>query len=75
MKKDTKKEKKIGEQQGYSEYQEMLQEARQIVQSARKDYLTYLGTSEKTILDLATKIAEKIIGTKIEENEDYFMFS
>lgn len=67
-----KEGKKIGEQQGYSEYQEMLQEARQVVQSARKDYLTYLGTSEKTILDLATKIAKKIIGTKIEENKDYF---
>ena len=36
------------------------------------DYLTYLETSEKTILDLAIKIAKKIIGTKIEENKDYF---
>ena len=64
--------KKIGEQKGYSEYQDLLQEARQVVQSARKDYQAYLETSEKTILDLATKIAKKIIGTKIEENNDYF---
>ena len=62
----------IGKQQGYSEYREMFKEAQRYVQTAKKDYITYLDTSEKTILDLATKIASKIIGTKIEENEDYF---
>jgi len=67
-----KEGKEIGEQKGYTEYQDLLQEARQVVQSSRKDYQTYLETSEKTILDLATKIAAKIIGTKIEENKDYF---
>jgi len=62
-----------GQQQGYSEYQDKLKEAQQIVKAAKTDYTTYLETSEKTILDLATKIAKKVIGTKIEENGCSFL--
>ena len=68
-----KEGKAKGEQQGYSEYQEMLKEARQIIQSARKDYVAYLETSEKAILDLSTEIAKKIMGAEIEGNKDFFL--
>lgn len=62
-----------GKRQGYLEYQELLKDARQIIQAAKDDYHAYLETSEKTILDLSITIAKKILGTKIEESGDYFI--
>ena len=35
--------------------------------------ISYLESSEKTILDLALKIASKIVGTKIEDDQEYFL--
>lgn len=62
-----------GQRQGYLEYQGLLKDAQKIIQAAKHDHHAYLETSEKTILDLSIHIAKKILGTKIEENGDYFI--
>lgn len=62
-----------GQQEGFFQYQQFITEAQQIVQTAKQDYLAYLETSEKTILDLAVAVAEKIVATKIEDHENYFL--
>ncbi len=61
-----------GQQQGYSEYHKHIKEAREIVAAAKDDYTAYLEASEKVILDMAIKIAEKIVARKIEDDE-YFV--
>ena len=61
-----------GKQQGYSEYRKLIEEAREIIAAAKDDYTAYLDASEKVILDMAVKIAEKIVARKIEDDE-YFM--
>ena len=44
-----------------------------MITAAKKDYQAYLESSEKTILELALKIARKIIATKIEDDQEYFL--
>ncbi|MBB6443842.1 flagellar assembly protein FliH [Bacillus benzoevorans] len=61
-----------GQQQGYAEYRGLIQEARQIIEAAKKDYTAYLEASEKVILDIGVKIAGKIMAHKIED-DDYFL--
>ena len=61
-----------GQQQGYSEYRKLIEEAWEIIAAAKDDYTAYLDASEKVILDMAVKIAEKIVARKIEDDE-YFM--
>lgn len=62
-----------GESKGYSEYKEKLMHAEQLIRSAKQDYLAYLESSENTILDLAVRMAEKIVNKKIEDDEAYFI--
>jgi flagellar assembly protein FliH len=62
-----------GQQEGFSQYQEYIVEAQEVIQAAKKDYISYLETSEQTILDLATAIAEKVVASKIEEDGGYFL--
>lgn len=62
-----------GQQQGYSEYRHLIQEARQIIEAAKNDYTAYLEASEKVILDIAVKIAGKITAHKIEDDEYFLM--
>ena len=47
--------------------------AQKVIKAAKNDYQSYLESSEKTILELALKIASKIVGTKIEDNQEYFL--
>jgi flagellar assembly protein FliH len=62
-----------GKRQGYAEYHELIEEAQQIIAAAKKDNITYLEASEKTILNLAVKIAGKIVASKIDEEESSFL--
>ena len=66
MKKGTERRRK-GEQQGYSEYRKVTRKPDKLFEVQEEDYTTYLETSEKTILDMAVKIAEKIVGTKMKK--------
>ena len=62
-----------GKAQGYAEYHVLIEEARQIIAAAKKENITYLEASEKTILDLAVKIAGKIVASKIDEEENSYL--
>lgn len=62
-----------GQRQGYLEYQEHVNTARQIIKTAKDDYLSYLEASEKTILDLSLNIVEKVVAKKMEENGEFFL--
>jgi len=62
-----------GESSGYKEYQAFILDAKKVIESAKNDYQSYLEAAEKTILDLAIGVANKIVSLKIEENQDYFV--
>ena len=64
---------KEGESQGYAEYQSYITDAQKVIKVQKMIINLILESSEKTILDLALKIARKIVGTKIEENQEYFL--
>lgn len=62
-----------GRRQGYEEMKEIIAEARRVVDQSKIDYRQKVESSESTILDLALKVAETIIGRAIEEKEEYFL--
>ena len=62
-----------GKGQGYAEYAELINEARQIIISAKKEYTAYLDASEKIILYLGMKTAEKILAIKLSEDPESFL--
>jgi flagellar assembly protein FliH len=62
-----------GKDQGYKEYQEALSFAKEVVQLSKKDYQQQIDSAEKTILSIGIKVAERIIGQKLEENESVFL--
>ncbi|RFU71285.1 flagellar assembly protein FliH [Peribacillus saganii] len=61
-----------GQQQGYKEMAESIAFAKDIVQSSKNDYRIKIESSEKTILELGLKVAERIIGLKLDESEEAF---
>ena len=64
---------KEGESQGYAECQSYITNAQKVITAAKNDYHSYLESSERTILELALKIASKIVATKIEDDQEYFL--
>lgn len=62
-----------GRQQGYTEYREVIQSAIEIVDSAKKDYQSHIASSERTILELGMKVAERILGKTLSEHEEEFI--
>lgn len=62
-----------GSQDGYEQYRTVIEEARQVVSAARLDYEKHIEDSEYTILHLGMKAAEKVLGTKLEEEPDYYL--
>ncbi len=62
-----------GRQQGYNEVHEIIQSARDVVESAKRDYRMHVDSSERTILELGVKVASKILGKKLQENEEEFI--
>jgi flagellar assembly protein FliH len=61
-----------GKEEAYQKYQSLIQEAQKIVDAAKKDYEDHIHSSESTILMIAMKVAERIIGTKLQENNELF---
>ncbi|MBS4172516.1 flagellar assembly protein FliH [Bacillus sp. FJAT-49736] len=61
-----------GRNQGYEEYGNLLDEANQIVDQTKHEFVKYIEDSEKVILDLGIKTAEKILCQSIEENPERF---
>ena len=64
---------KEGESQGYAECHSYITDAQKVITAAKNDYHSYLESSERTILELALKIASKIVATKIEDDQEYFL--
>lgn len=62
-----------GQSNGYKEMQSFIQQAQDIVVASKTDYAKYLQSAESTILELAVEVAEKIINTKIKEDEQNFI--
>ncbi|MEH7385729.1 flagellar assembly protein FliH [Bacillus sp. JJ1521] len=61
-----------GRKQGYQEYSDLLNEARQVIDISKQDYDQYLDSSEEVILKLAMTVAEKIIGIHLLEKPEDF---
>lgn len=63
----------LGKEQGFKEWEEAIKDAQEVISAARRDYHLQIAAAEKTILHLGIKVAEKIIGSKINENEETFL--
>ncbi len=61
-----------GKDQGYKEYQKNILFAQEVIKNAKKDYQHQVESSEKTILQIGLKVAEKILGEKL-GTEDGFL--
>ena len=62
----------MGTQRGYEEMHGQIQQAQHIVTLAKTDYHHYLDSSEKTILELALGVANKILNIEITSNHEVF---
>lgn len=62
-----------GNQEGMDQYQELLNKANQIIESAWEDYHSTIEQSEEAIIDLAIYVAEKITRQKIEDEPLSFL--
>ena len=60
-------------QKGYSEMAETLSFAQGIVDLSKQDYAKTIESAEPVILELAIKVAERIIGSKLNENNETFL--
>ena len=63
----------LGRQEALKQYQTNIEESQRIIDLAKKDYDETIQQSENTILLLATKIASKIIATKLDESSEDFL--
>ncbi|GAA0331809.1 FliH/SctL family protein [Bacillus carboniphilus] len=64
-----------GRNEGYKDLSTLFDKANSIVSQAQEDYHQHLIDSEKTIVELAVKVAEKVIGKKLRQEEDFISFS
>ncbi len=62
-----------GRNQGYNETQSLIDEAKQIIDKSKEDYFKKIESAEETILNLGLKVAERILGTQLKENEEVFL--
>ncbi|WP_160118358.1 flagellar assembly protein FliH [Bacillus sp. V59.32b] len=63
----------FGKQKGYDECTASINHAKEIVIASKNDYQTNIEASEGTILELGIKVAEQIIGTKLQESGDVYL--
>jgi flagellar assembly protein FliH len=62
-----------GSQQGYQEMSEQIEYAKELIEASKADYRNHIESSEKTILELGIKVAERIIGSNLEASEESFL--
>ncbi|QHE52190.1 flagellar assembly protein FliH [Pontibacillus sp. HMF3514] len=62
-----------GKNDAFREYEQLIEEARRIVETAHEDYHHKVEKSEETILNLGLKVAEKILGKKLEDDPSSFL--
>lgn len=61
-----------GKEQGYAEMRESIHFAQNVIETAKRDYESKIVSAEGTILQIAIKVAEKILGTTLEKDEQLF---
>ena len=61
-----------GVQKGYRETAEAIAYAKEIVELSKQEYSKQIEAAEPVILELAMKVAGKIIGYELKENEEAF---
>lgn len=62
-----------GEQESVDQYKEILHKANKIVFATMKDYHEMMAKSDKVIIDLAIKTAEKIVKREIKQDPQSFL--
>ncbi|WP_158555936.1 flagellar assembly protein FliH [Peribacillus glennii] len=62
-----------GRKKGYEEWAETLEYAKQIVSASKNDYQSHIEESERTILELGIKVAERIIGNKMQDSGEVYL--
>jgi flagellar assembly protein FliH len=63
----------LGRRQGLEEYKQLLGQANSIVEKSKEEFVNKLEQSEKVVLDLGLKAAEKILLASLDENEELFL--
>jgi flagellar assembly protein FliH len=63
---------KQGQADGLKQYEELIDDGKQLVEMIQKGYEKNISDSESTILLLGIKIAEKILKTEIQSNHNQF---
>ncbi|MGX1430618.1 flagellar assembly protein FliH [Cytobacillus horneckiae] len=61
-----------GRQTGFEEYSKTIKEAMDIVQSAKEDYKSHIQSADNEIIQISMKVAEKIIGEQILQDDTQF---
>ncbi|MBS4198954.1 flagellar assembly protein FliH [Bacillus sp. FJAT-49732] len=62
-----------GRRNGYVEYENLIGKAKEVVNSSKEAFKTYLESSEGTIVDIALTSAERIIHTSLEDQKERFI--
>ncbi|MDZ5473483.1 flagellar assembly protein FliH [Bacillus sp. 31A1R] len=62
-----------GQQVGYEEFKEQIEQAKQVVEASKQDYIDKIESSESEILRLGLKVAERILGDKISGKPEQFL--
>ncbi|WP_245917366.1 flagellar assembly protein FliH [Bacillus canaveralius] len=62
-----------GREKGFAEYRESIHFAAELVEASKADYQQRVESSERTILELGIKVAEKILGKTISDHEEEFI--
>jgi flagellar assembly protein FliH len=62
-----------GRQGALAEYTDLIQMAREVVDSAKHDYQQHIESSERTILNLGLKVAGRILGEVLEQDSGQFL--
>ncbi|WP_442599497.1 flagellar assembly protein FliH [Neobacillus sp. D3-1R] len=61
-----------GRDQGYIEFQELIQTAQEVVVASKNEYQKLIDSADQTILNIALSVAEKILNQKLENHEQFF---
>jgi flagellar assembly protein FliH len=62
-----------GRQDGLAQYHQLIEQARQIVESANNEYYRQIEAANETILLIGLKVAEKILDAHLSENNKHFI--
>jgi len=62
-----------GRQAGFNDTREFIENAKEIVNLSKHDYIKRVESGERTILTLALKVAEKIIGESLTGESEQFL--